>query len=144
MKISLKDFLTVLPTLEKQMHAAIQAELVAIAPQIVETAQTKIGVYQDGWPPLASSTQKDRENLGFSPDDPLLRSGDLRNSYNAIVTDHHITVGSSDTKAEYVEIGTATIPPRPVTLPSVYENLDELKEKLGQATVQGLSNKVDL
>lgn len=143
MKLSLKDFLDILPTLERQVNEAVHRQLIEIAPQIVETAQAKIGHYQDGWPPLAASTQQERERLGFTPDDPLLRTGELRDSYDAIVTANQITIGNTSPKADPLENGSATIPPRPVTLPAVYENLDNLKERLGQATVQGLSNKVD-
>lgn len=144
MKIQLAAFIELLPSLEKQAREAIQRELVAIAPQIVETAQNKIGAYQDGWAPLAQSTINERTHLGYSPDEPLLRTGDLRNSYEAIVSENHIVVGNYDPKAEYVEIGTATIPPRPVTLPAVYESLEQLQKSLGAAVVASLSDEVDL
>ena len=53
---------------------------------VADDAKARIGEYQDGvgpygaWANLAPSTIDDRLSKGFTPDDPLLRSGELWNS----------------------------------------------------------------
>ncbi|MCC3246674.1 hypothetical protein LG047_15340 [Methylocystis sp. WRRC1] len=91
--------------------------------QIVEDeAKRVIGTYDYGWKQLAPATQRERVRLGFTPNDPLLRSGELRDS----ITHHVVTgltgtgamredagyVGSPSKIALYQELGTARIPPR--------------------------------
>lgn len=73
------------------------------------------GVYQTGWPGLEESTQADRVRHGYSADDPLLRNGTLRDSYQRHVLDHrHAVVGSDDPRAAWFENGTSRMPPRPI------------------------------
>lgn len=85
--------------------------------EIVEKeAKRVIGTYDYGWPQLAESTQKDREAKGFSANDPLLRTGEMRDSI-----EHRVglefgnvvgIVGTDNPIAKYQELGTAKIPPR--------------------------------
>jgi len=42
------------------------------------------GTYQEGWPQLADSTQEQRVKQGFSPNDPLFRSGALQGAVHAV------------------------------------------------------------
>ena len=54
-------------------------------------SQAEIGHYQNGigpfedWGPLAYRTVRDRKRLGFTPNDPLLRSGTLRDAIESRV-----------------------------------------------------------
>ena len=73
------------------------------------------GVYQAGWAELEEATQADRVRRGYSANDPLLRSGGLRDSYQRRVLDNrHAIVGSDDPRAPWFENGTRHMPPRPV------------------------------
>jgi hypothetical protein len=45
---------------------------------IRDEAKRVIGTYDYGWPPLAPATIPDRTRLGYAPDEPLLRTGELR------------------------------------------------------------------
>lgn len=93
---------------EAQKHGLEKA-----AAHIQEKAQAAIGTYDYNWPQLADSTQRDRERLGFSANDPLLRSGELKESIQHRVIDHaHAAVGSDDDKAVWNELGTDKAPPR--------------------------------
>jgi phage gpG-like protein len=65
-------------------------------------------------PDLAESTQAERSRLGFEPNQPLLRTGELlRDSIKIAYEPFGFRVGSEEPVAAYQEFGTATIPPRP-------------------------------
>lgn len=103
------------------------------AAQIVEKdAKARIGSYQDAagpfgaWANLAPSTVDDRLRKGFTPDDPLLRTGGLRSSYGRKVNGAVAVVGSTSPIALYQEQGTSTIPPRAVVGPAVIASRDAI------------------
>lgn len=80
-------------------------------------AQSFIGHYQSGWAPLKPSTVDQKTRLGYAPpDNPLLRTGELRDSIEAAAaldpTGAIGVVGSKDKVALYQEMGTSKIPPR--------------------------------
>ncbi len=82
-------------------------------------ARGYIGEYQDAirgspaWAPLAERTIEDRIRLGFTPDDPLLRTGALRRSIDYTVRPRRLLLGSTSLIGLWQELGTVTIPPRP-------------------------------
>lgn len=72
---------------------------------------------------LAPSTQAERERLGFTPNDPLLRSGDLRANesfaYAGLGNGEAVAgAGNTDPKSTWLEHGNASrnLPPRPAHL----------------------------
>lgn len=87
---------------------------------LLDEAKGEFGTYQQGagpfgdWPELAPATKEDRLRKGFTENDPLLRSGDLRDSMQREVHDFDAVVGSTDPVMLYQELGTTRIPPRPV------------------------------
>lgn len=82
-----------------------------------EYAKDLIGHQQPSWQPLAESTIRQKGRLGFrAPDfEPLLRTGEMRDSIKGISNGLTGTIGSDDPTLLWQELGTATIPPRPVT-----------------------------
>lgn len=60
------------------------------AHHIEVAAKAMIGRDNAEWPPLAESTMRQREELGFAPDLPLLRTGHLR---DAIETEVEAAIG---------------------------------------------------
>lgn len=115
------------------------------AAELVEkTAQDEIGNYQPAvgpfpaWAPLAESTKEDRVRLGYTPDDPLLRSGELRDSISHQVLGLEAAIGSTSDIMVYQEFGTATIPPRPVLGPAAVHNLEKIHKIIGVAAVSGI------
>lgn len=111
---------------------------------IQKRAQDSIGHYQDAvgpfpaWAPLAESTQAERSALGYTADDPLLRSGELRRSIEREVHPDHAVIGSKDEKAAWMEFGTSRIPPRPFIGPAAFRSKKEIHEILGTAAVRGI------
>lgn len=88
--------------------------------RIEEEAKEEIGYYQRSdvgpfaaWAELAPSTKKDRVRRGFPENEPLLRTGKLRDSIGHKVTGDGVAVGSDLDIALWQEMGTETIPPRP-------------------------------
>ena len=85
---------------------------------IQDEAKRVLGSYDYGWQQLAPSTQAERQRLGFTPNDPLLRTGDLKNSIEKTEAKREgplavvAYVGSNSPYAAAQELGTATIPAR--------------------------------
>lgn len=98
---------------------------------LVHEAQATIGTYQGGagpfpaWPELSEATlyggftiagvpYQGKVELGYAPpDNPLLRTGQMRGSIEASTSQDAVVVGSHDPVAYDQEHGTPTIPPRP-------------------------------
>jgi phage gpG-like protein len=97
--------------------AALPREVATVvAPVLAENVRTVMGdnhKLQD----LAESTQIERLAQGYTANDPLVRSGDLRESVTPAVLGlfgaEFAATGSADPIAAYQEFGTATIPARP-------------------------------
>jgi hypothetical protein len=76
-----------------KVPTAIEKELDKQGLLILAEVKSKFGTYQPGWAQLADSTQAHREKLGYTVNDPLLRSGDLRDANKAKRTDFSLFVG---------------------------------------------------
>lgn len=101
--------------------------------RIVEKdAKDRIGSYQDAagpfgaWANLAPSTVDDRIRKGYTPDDPLMRSGGLRKSYGHKTQGAVAVVGSASPIALYMEQGTSTMPARAVVGPAAFASKDAI------------------
>lgn len=104
-------------------------------------AQARFGEYQDGgsgfpaWANLAPSTVEQRLRLGFTPDDPLLRTGGRRDSIEVEQSGSTAVVGSADPVMLYQEQGTNRIPPRPVLGPAAHASGEKVAERVGLGLV---------
>jgi hypothetical protein len=101
-----------------------------------EESQRVIGTYDYGWPELAESTKADRLHKGYTENDPLLRSGEMRESIEigpisggALTTT--IEVGSNNDKAVWQELGTDRIPARSFLGLAAVKETPEIIEILG-------------
>lgn len=110
--------------------AGLEAPTAAV--MVIAEAQAKetIGTYRWGWTPLAESTKSDRERKGFAPDEPLERTGALRDSIQHMTaptaTGAEGVLYSDDIIALYQEMGTATIPARSFLYGSLYRSLGDI------------------
>lgn len=129
---------------EVAIHMNATRALEIVARKVEATAKSEIGVYQDAigpfgaWPELAESTQEERGRLGYTPNDPLLRTGELQRSISHNVKDLEATIGSDSDIMVYQEFGTSRIPPRPVIGPAAERNHEVIMKELGGAVVAGL------
>lgn len=114
-----------------------------IVKEIEETAKDEIGVYQpavgpfEAWAPLAESTKADRVRSGYTEDDPLERSGELKNSIESEVVGLAGIVGTKNEIGLWQEIGTDHIPPRPFIGPAYVRKIDPLMNAIGLAITKG-------
>lgn len=116
------------------------------ASKLVErTAKSEFGVYQPqqgpfpAWAPLAESTLERKEADGSAPpDNPLVHSGDLRDSIEHEVVGHEAVIGTKDPLMVFHEFGTSKMPARPVLGPAAFRNKEHIKRILGEAMVEGL------
>ena len=121
------------------------AYLEAVGSKIERDAKEIIGHYQHSdtgpfpeWEELAPSSKADRVSKGFTPNDPLLRTGALRDSINHEVRGRSVAVGSDLDIAIYQEMGTATIPPRPFLRIAAFRS----KKWLGQLYAKTLRDRL--
>ena len=105
-------------------------------------AQARLGHYQDAagpfppWEELAEITKEERARLGYAPNDPLLRSGTLRehielqfDGKEAAVGVPDVEVGDGSPENEFRNIGEIAMamelgghsPPRPFLGPAAFE-----------------------
>ncbi|MCG7388749.1 hypothetical protein [Pantoea sp. ACRSB] len=114
-----------------------------IVKEIEETAKEELGVYQpavgpfEAWSPLTESTKADRARAGYAEDEPLLRSGGLRESIESEVTGLAAIVGTKSEIGLWLEVGTDRIPPRPFIGPAYVRKIDPLMESIGLAISRG-------
>ena len=131
-----------------QMRAAAMERLPealdTIGAQIERDAKDEIGTYQREnmgelrpWDELTQATQADRVRAGFSANEPLLRSGTLRDSITHTVEGNRVVIGSDDPIALYQELGTHGpgvgpsgyhVPPRPFLATAAYRNRARIVE----------------
>src|SRR5205823_182765 len=102
------------------------------AEECAQRAKDMLGHYQPGWPPLAESTQAERERQDYAADEPLLRTGQLRDDITVetdaagLVADIGIPANAASAPyaaaQEYgtIDIG-GSIPPRPFLRPALDE-----------------------
>jgi len=124
----------------KQNHLGLE-----ICAQIVEaTAKEEIGEYQGevgafpAWEPLVESTVEEKERLGFAPpDNPLWRTGEMKDSISHEVDNDEAVIGSDDPVMVFHEFGTSKMAMRPVLGPALVRNLEIIGAVLGKFSTGG-------
>ena len=118
MDLTLQQFANRLAALAVEMPKRHQAALKVGAMIIEAEAKHEMGRYQDAagpfveWRLLAVRTVEDRIRKGFTPDDPLYRTGSLRQSIEHKVIGDTAHIGSDDIRARLLEMGDNRVPPR--------------------------------
>jgi len=129
-----------LATADADMRLAQEAILEKACQMIEDEAKGAIGNYKYGWPQLAESTQQERVAQGYSANEPLLRTGKLRDSIGHVVDGDVGYVGTNDPVAPYHEFGTSRIPPRPF-LGGAVEAAGPKIEKMARRMVEGAMSR---
>ena len=134
---SLTDLIAHLAKIELAQHAMERHALEKCARLVEKRAKAKIGEYQPqsgpfaAWAELSDATKNDRARHGYADDDPLLRTGGMRDSIEHTVADGVAQIGSNSDIAVYQELGTAHIPPRSFLGGAMADSVDEIKEIVG-------------
>ena len=143
-EMTIGGFIARLAAAAVAMESAQRSALERAAKVIEAEAKAEIGEYQGAagpfaaWAPLADATKKDRVAQGYSEDDPLLRTGGLRDSISHAVARDEAVIGSNSEIAVYQELGTATIPPRSFLGGAAVRKTAEVVKILGSAPVAAL------
>ena len=120
---------------------ALEEGLHEVGEHVVQEAKSKFGHYQKqvykfpAWAELSSRTKSNRMSEGFPENEPLLRTGNTRDSIDYQVSGGDVVVGSSEPTMVYHELGTKTEPPRPVLGPAMYQARNMIRGIMGKATV---------
>lgn len=144
---NIKDFIKHLAKLEATFLPACHAAVRAGAKIIEKEAKNEIGTYQlaagpfPEWPLLTVGTIEDRERQGYSASEPLLRTGEMRDSIGTKAEGLEAVVGSNDDIAVYQEHGTATIPPRSFLGGAAFRMAPKVVEIIGERAVWALSGR---
>jgi len=141
--VDLEQFAREMSFASATIATGLEASFRVIVKEIEETAKEEIGVYQpaygpfNAWAPLAESTKADRIRMGYSEDEPLMRSGELRESIQSEVVGLAAIVGTKSEIGPWLEVGTERIPPRPFIGPAYVRKIDPLMESIGRAIARG-------
>lgn len=144
---SLGAFAKYFGTREVALHETLHVALEVVAAKMNNTARAEIGIYQPevgpfpAWAELAEFTVQDRLAQHYSPDEPLLRDGTLRDSITHEVIGLEAVIGSTSDIMVYQELGTLKIPPRPVLGPAAFHDAHFAVETIGAAAVAALGGE---
>ncbi|MGJ0426978.1 hypothetical protein [Methylocystis sp.] len=142
MAISLGEFAKLLNDAARANEA--EGEGVLKACKLVQkTAKCYIGSYDHpgSWAQLAQATQEDRVRRGFAANEPLLRTGELRDSIEVDAPhksgmETYGFIFSSSEVARYMELGTTRAPPRPFLSTATMECMPKIRTILGASFVK--------
>lgn len=107
------------------------------AKAIVGHYQTDTGPFP-AWAELADATKAERLALGYTENDPGLRSGGQRDSIGHKVGYREAAIGSNDEHLVYFELGTERQPPRSVLGAAAHQTEKQVAEIVGSGVVRAL------
>lgn len=122
-----------------RFYGRLQYVLTVAVRDLDRTARSEYGIYQPSvdsfpaWAELAPSTKADRVAQGFTENDPLLRSGSLRDAGQWEVHGLDGVAGNTDKRAFWHEFGTVNMPARPVYGPALARRMNFISSTLGHA-----------
>ena len=103
--------------------------------EIIGHRQSGVGDGYGAWPDLAEATKVEKERLGDGSGanewQPLLRTGEMRDSISFSVAQHKVYIGAMSDIMIYQEKGTARIPPRPVLGLAMYKEKVKMRFAIG-------------
>ena len=134
---SIGAFLAHAATMQADVELAKEAAIEKACQMVQKEAKHVIGTYDYGWPQLAELTQEDRVRKGFAANEPLLRTGSLRESIEYSAPHHEGNavvgfVGTNHPIAPYQEFGTSKIPPRSFLRGAAMRKEDEIHKMTGR------------
>jgi len=153
--MSLSEFAIHLAEVAATEAVEIQKGLGRAAEVIEKAAKKQIGHYQPAvgpfpaWAPLAESTQAQRERLGYTPNDPLYRSGELKDHITHTVEAFEAMIGVKEGDVDergtdigdiaiWMELGTRRVPARPYLGPAAYRTKKKVGRILAASAVAGI------
>jgi hypothetical protein len=137
--ISFADFAKHLQASIRECHPRLEIGLAKVGELTQTMAVEYIGHEMPQWPALADRTIAEKTKLGYvghvSPTDPLLRTGEMRDSIHIAVERLSLTVGSNSEVARWQELGTSRIPPRPFIATAAMASLPYAHDVFGKIAI---------
>ena len=130
--IDLRELSRIFASASRRTHTVASAIAKEAGVAIRDRAKEKLGTYQEAtgdfpaWEQLAESTQEQRAKAGYTPNDPLLRSGELRDSITTRSDGNGSVTGTTLDVGLWMENGTEKIPPRPFLGPAAEEEMHKI------------------
>jgi len=147
--ISFGEFASMLERSAAELRPRLEIGLAKVGELTKTMAAEYIGHEMPEWPPLASSTVDEKTRLGYvghvSSTDPLLRTGEMRDSIELEVEGLAQAVGSKSKVALWQEVGTTPsaghpgIPPRPFIGLAAQRSLPYAEDVFGEIAVRILA-----
>ena len=146
----MKDFKTLggfikhLQTMEQGLHTH-EAALEKVASRIEKDAKDLLGSYHSskgpfkGWAPLAQFTMDERTRKGFPANEPLLVTGEMRDSIDHVAKSHDAEVGSNSEVAVVQEMGNDHVPPRSFLGLAAIRKADWASKQVAKSVAQRIS-----
>jgi hypothetical protein len=132
--VSPEEFMLLLGRAAAKVKLELVVPTETVMTVIALEAKDAIGTYDFGWPQLSPFTQADRASRGFSPNEPLKRTGELQES---VVGEAEIAaygavgvVGSADPVAVFHEFGTKNMPARAIFSTAMLRGIEEVGSKV--------------
>jgi hypothetical protein len=138
---SLLGFISHLEHVEHNMHKIGPGIIRQACEMVAAQARSAIGKQHEMWPALAPATIADRVNKGFAANEPLLRTGALRDSiqWTTSASGMEGAVGSNSPIAVWQELGTSRIPPRSFLVSSAISMEERIHKMAARAVMAVLA-----
>ena len=125
------------------IDAELEIYLKHLMNAVVTRARNALGDYHaafgpfNAWAPLKESTKRIRVEMGYTPNDPLLRSGAMHDATYGILQNDGagrwtVTVGSTADYAWRQELGDGKITPRPFLGPALLYECEHIEDELSE------------
>ena len=139
----LLGFVAHLGALERDMHTLGPMILEKAAAMVCAEARRVLGTHDYDWPELKPETIADRVKQGFTPNDPGLRSGAMRDSIEYTIAHHGLEaeIGSDDQHLVWFELGTAKQPPRSVLVAAAQHMGPKIEKMAARAVVAVMAGR---
>lgn len=136
---TLSDLITDIKEEIRQVPMQNAAVLTILGAEITEKVENMIGTHQAFWKDLASSTVDTKRRKGQGkfgdPSSPLYATGEFEKSVQyKLIGKNRVMIFSEADSAQYTELGTSKMPPRPVFKPAA---LIVLREWYAKKRLQG-------
>ncbi len=139
--LDLMGFVAQLKTIEHDLVDVGPAIVARACEMVAKQARAAIGKEHELWPALAPSTIADRVSKGYAPNEPLLRTGELRDSIEWTASGLEGCVGSDSPIAVWQELGTSRIPPRSFLVSSAISMEEKIQRMAARAVVAVLEGR---
>jgi hypothetical protein len=143
-ELSLLGFIAHVAETEHRMRKEIHEGLEKASELVQEKAKEQLGVYQSAagpfgsWSELADATKEDRVRLGYTPNDPGRRTGEMADSIKHVVGENEARIGSDDDEMLWFELGTVKQPPRSTLGTALVREEHEVARIMGEAVFKAV------